>query len=126
MSTYRDAHTLRPNPKRRKTRRTSRRKPTRRAASSGRARRSSATAPKKRRRRAARSRRRQSPAAKVRQSGEPKIRAFRLGTVLRVVYRHAQDGTNRYHNFKRGTPIAYTADRRFLIIPAPVKSFIDE
>jgi hypothetical protein len=123
---YLDSHTLRPNPPAKSKRRKRRRKAPRRAVSSGRARRPRAAAPKPRRRRAARSRRRQSTPKTPRKNAEPTLRAFRLGTVLRVVYRHSQDGTNRYHNFKRGTPIAYTADRKFLIIPAPVKNFIDE
>ena len=95
------AHTMKPNPKRRK----------RRSSSTKRARRANAATTA---RRPARSRRK-----------ETTLRAFKLGTVLRVIYKHRQDGTRRFHDFKRGTPIAFTADRKFLIIPAPVKDFIE-
>lgn len=68
--------------------------------------------------------RRAGSARKPKAKRGPVLRAFKLGTAIRLTYRHRQDGTNRYHNFARGTVLAYSADRQFLIIKAPVQDFI--
>lgn len=94
----------------RKKRRTKRRPAARRKVAKRTAR---ATAPSPRRR----TKRRKSAA-------ESTIRGVLLGHVASVTYKHAQGGGTYRHTFKAGTPIAYTPDRKFLIIPANVAAFI--
>lgn len=51
------------------------------------------------------------------------IRAMRLGRAVRLIYVDVA-GKRRYHDFPRGTVLAYTHDKTHLVIPARIQEFI--
>lgn len=79
--------------------------------------------PKKRR---AKKARRSAPRKRAKSKGSQVLHATKLGRALELRYVHAGNGKAHKHKFNRGTSVAYTACRRYLIVgPVNVNPYIE-